>query len=62
MVKGKNTIGNSQNLVTKAVTTPSARVKLVQLTVSAANSRVFRSTTRVYTGRIHDNRQLPAAP
>jgi Tfp pilus assembly protein PilV len=56
------TVGTSSYVVTRSVTTPTTRVKLVQLTVTPANSRVYRSTARVYTGRIYETRQLPAAP
>lgn len=52
-------VGNRQYLVTRAVSTPNNRVKLVQLTVTSMNGQ---ASTRVFTGRIYQNRQLPAAP
>lgn len=52
-------VGNRQYLVTRAVTTPNMRVKLVQLTVTSVNGL---ASPRVYTSRIYETRQLPAAP
>ena len=56
------TVANRQWVVAKSVTTPSARVKLVQLTVTAAGYRGRQFSARVFTGRIYNARQLPAAP
>ena len=52
-------VGNRQYVVTRAVTTPNSRVKLVQLTVTSRNGI---ASPRVYTSRIYETRQLPAAP
>jgi len=56
------TIANRRYLVTRSVSTPTTRVKLIQLTVTAAGNRGRRTAARVYTGRIYDARQLPSAP
>jgi Tfp pilus assembly protein PilV len=55
------TVGNRRYLVRRAVTTPTSRVKLVQLTVSAVTANGL-TTPRVYTSRIYESRQLPAPP
>ncbi len=52
------TIGNRTYVVAAVVTTPATRVKQVQLTVQPRRG----GTSRTYTGRIYENRQLPAAP
>jgi len=52
-------VGNRRYRVTRSVTTPNARVKLVQLTVSAMTGT---ASPRVYTSRIYESRQLPAPP
>jgi Tfp pilus assembly protein PilV len=56
------TVANRRYVVTTSVTTPSLRVKLVQLTVTAAGNRGRQISAGVYTGRIYDARQLPSAP
>lgn len=52
-------IGTRTYIVTRAVTTPTRRVKLVQLTITSQNGL---STPRVFTSRVYERRQLPVAP
>lgn len=52
-------VGNRTYWVTRAVTTPNTRVKLVRLTVTPASGT---SSARVYTSRVYETRQLPAPP
>ena len=56
---GTVSIGNRAYRVTRAVTSPSPRIKVVRLTVM---SRSAVSTPRVFTSRVYANRQLPTAP
>jgi len=52
------TVGTRTYVVSALVSTPANRVKQVQLTVQATRG----GRGRTYTGRIYENRQLPAAP
>lgn len=52
-------VGTRTYLVTRTVTTPTQRVKLVQLTVTSQSGL---STPRVFTSRVYERRQLPVAP
>ncbi|MDX1394843.1 MAG: prepilin-type N-terminal cleavage/methylation domain-containing protein [Gemmatimonadota bacterium] len=52
-------VGNRVYQVTRSVTSPTSRVKLVQLTVTPITGN---GSARVYTSRMYENRQLPAAP
>ena len=53
-------VGNRRYIVTRTVTTPTTRVKLIQLTVTSARNRM--TSPRVFTSRMYQNRQLPSAP
>lgn len=52
------TLGRRTYVVTAGVSNPANRVKQVQLTVQLPTG----GPGRTYTGRIYQNRQLPAAP
>lgn len=52
-------VGNRRYQVQRAVTTPNTRVKLVRLTVTSTSGT---ASPRVYTSRVYETRQLPAAP
>ena len=52
-------VGNRVYQVTRVVSSPLTRVKLVQLTVTPLTGT---ASARVFTNRMYDNRQLPAAP
>lgn len=52
------TVGNRTYVVTSTVSTPSNRLKQVSLSVQSPRG----GAARTYTGRVYQNRQLPAAP
>lgn len=52
------TVGSRTYVVTSTVSVPANRVKQVRLTVQSPGG----GPARTYTGRIHQNRQLPSAP
>jgi len=56
---GAVSVGNRVYLVTRAVTSPAPRVKVVRLSVT---SQRLPSNPRVFTSRVYANRQLPTAP
>jgi len=55
-------VGSRAYVVTRTVTSPTSRLKLVDLSISTDDPALAATASRVFSSRVHATRPLPVAP